>query len=81
MKASNARALSPMCRWCLKKASEVACLLRGGHMTVALQGESREPFIIQSSIMPTWTLRYACVCSLDAGKCAFGIVPQDGRQH
>lgn len=30
-------------RSCLKKASEVACLLRGGHLTVALQGESRDP--------------------------------------
>eukprot|EP00064_Thunnus_orientalis_P015485 superscaffoldBa00002874_g15538 len=28
-------------RSCLKKASEVACLLRGGHLTVALQGESQ----------------------------------------
>ncbi|TNN37143.1 Myotubularin-related protein 11 [Liparis tanakae] len=30
-------------RACLRKASEVACLLRGDHLTVALQGESRDP--------------------------------------
>uniref|UniRef100_A0A3Q3FMP7 Myotubularin related protein 11 n=1 Tax=Labrus bergylta TaxID=56723 RepID=A0A3Q3FMP7_9LABR len=30
-------------RSCLRKASEVACLLRGGHLTVALQGESCDP--------------------------------------
>lgn len=37
--------LTPLCvmwlclrRCCLRKASEVACLLRGGHMTVVLQG-------------------------------------------
>ena len=30
----------PRFRCCLRKAGEVACLLRGGHMTVALQGES-----------------------------------------
>lgn len=45
--------LTPCClRSCLKKASEVACLLRGGHLTVALQGESHDPqgpaHIIQS---------------------------------
>lgn len=32
----------PVCRSCLRKASEVACLLRSGHLTVALQGGSRD---------------------------------------
>lgn len=31
-----------VCRLCLRKASEVACLLRSGHLTVALQGESHD---------------------------------------
>ena len=53
------RYLSPF-RCCLRKAGEVACLLRGGHMTVALQGESGDlqprlgwinPFIIQQTAL------------------------------
>ncbi|XP_061675500.1 myotubularin-related protein 11 isoform X3 [Syngnathoides biaculeatus] len=39
-------------RWCLKKASEVACLLRGGHMTVALQeAEDRDLSCVVSSLV------------------------------
>ncbi|XP_019719181.1 myotubularin-related protein 11 [Hippocampus comes] len=39
-------------RWCLKKASEVACLLRGGHMTVALQeAEDRDMSCVVSSLV------------------------------
>ncbi|XP_057690805.1 myotubularin-related protein 11 isoform X2 [Corythoichthys intestinalis] len=39
-------------RSCLKKASEVACLLRGGHMTVALQeAEDRDMSCVVSSLV------------------------------
>ncbi|XP_049587448.1 myotubularin-related protein 11 isoform X1 [Syngnathus scovelli] len=39
-------------RWCLKKASEVACLLRSGHMTVALQeAEDRDMSCLVSSLV------------------------------
>lgn len=70
-----------VCRSCLKKASEVACLLRSGHLTVALQGESCDlrprlvlfnPFIIQGTSL---SLR------LPQGSNEVGYIPGTSTLH